>query len=47
MSPGGEPAESTLEEVALQDEMRRVAKTVSFAMRSEADLFAGMDVDLV
>jgi hypothetical protein len=38
--------ESTQEEAALQEEMRRVAKTVILAMRSEADLFRAMDAEL-
>ena len=47
---GGMPVsgagESTQEEAALQEEMRRVAKTVILAMRSEADLFRAMDAEL-
>jgi len=39
-------SESTQEEAVLQEEMSRVAKTVILAMRSEADLFRAMDVEL-
>jgi hypothetical protein len=46
---GGMPvpsaAESAQEEAVLQEEMRRVAKTVILAMRSEADLFRAMDLE--